>query len=240
MCKFKMTYFEGFQMFYVGQWLKRIVRLASKNNYTVTFMSAGGILSIEALKLLWKQEIFGTTNFVLILVFGTVLINTYYGVRKSKKIRDYYQRKLILYEDDSVSHDLFEAKIQLHVFDPRRLQFVVFKCLSLLGYLFFVTTLLEDTGTIFDYGAEIMSKTPLAIFWYYEFKSIGDNSAIIYNKKASIFKIIEDIFEIKIAKFFGDRDSSTSNTKKGTRYEETNSYIEEYDRNNEENNEDNL
>jgi len=48
-----------------------------------------------------------------------------------------------------------------------------------------------------------LSKIPVAFFWYYEFKSFGENSTFVYGKKAPIFNIVEMMFEPKISKLFG-------------------------------------
>jgi hypothetical protein len=72
-----------------------------------------------------------------------------------------------------------------------------------MGYLYFARTLLDDDGEGYlDLTAAILTKTPIAIFWYHEFKSIGENSTYIYKKKASIFTIVEGIFELRFAQYF--------------------------------------
>ena len=99
---------------------------------------------------------------------------------------------------------MFIKRSKRYSFSWRRLQFVLFKSFMLLGYLYFVKNLLEgDQNTFLDFSVEVLCKAPVAIFWFYEFKSIGDNSAYVYGKKASIFKIVEGIFEPRIFKFFG-------------------------------------
>jgi len=61
-----------------------------------------------------------------------------------------------------------------------------------------------------DFTAETLVVVPLFFFWYKEFKSIGENIETIYNKKPSLFKIVEDIIEFKISnivnKFKSNKD----------------------------------
>ena len=52
--------------------------------------------------------------------------------------------------------------------------------------------------------SEILIRVPIALFWYHEFKSIGENSAYIFEKKAYIFTIVGYIFEPRIKKFAGE------------------------------------
>jgi len=197
---------DSIRILLLTQWLKKIGALAYANGYKTTFAAIGVTLSGEFIEIFMKQEYFGTTNMVLSLVFLTVFFNTYYGVRKSKVLFRYYEQRALDTEIEEKQVDLFIAKMQRNAFSAKRLQFVFFKCMSLLGYLYFVTKLLEDNGTFFDFTTEALCKAPVAIFWYYEFKSIGENSTVIYDKKASIFTIVEAIFELKILKFFEGKD----------------------------------
>jgi hypothetical protein len=76
----------------------------------------------------------------------------------------------------------------------------------LLGYLYFAKTLLtadadNALGQILGFTSGLILKAPVAIFWYYDFKSIGENAAYLYGKKAPIFTIVESIFELRIKKF---------------------------------------
>ena len=66
-----------------------------------------------------------------------------------------------------------------------------------------------------DLGIEALIKIPIAIFWYYDFKSIGENTAYIYGKKSPIFKVVENVFEFKFRDYLGNKkeedESSNSN-----------------------------
>ena len=71
---------------------------------------------------------------------------------------------------------------------------------SRLYYLFFIKNLIQadvegELGSILGFTSGVMLKVPVAIFWYYDFKSIGENSTYIYGKKAPIFTIVESIVE---------------------------------------------
>ncbi len=77
-----------------------------------------------------------------------------------------------------------------------------------MGYLYFAKTLLSDGEGYLDLTAAILTKTPIAIFWYYEFKSIGESSEYIYKKKASIFSIVENIFELRFAQFLYKKNNT--------------------------------
>ena len=52
-----------------------------------------------------------------------------------------------------------------------------------------------------DITAEVLVIVPLFTFWYKEFKSIGKNVEVIYNKKPSLFGILEDIVELKLTNY---------------------------------------
>lgn len=202
---------SSLSLFFIEEWFKRLLHLATHDDYKTSAMSIFATLGVEAVDIAFDQEYFGTTNMVLFLVFGTVLINTYYGIRKSRILSNFYKVKAQQAKNDTEQQNLFLAKMQVHKFDPKRLQFVFFKCSSLLGYLYFVTKLLEDKGTFFDFTTEILCKAPIALFWYYEFRSIGVNSTMVYNKKASIFKIVEGIFEPRIFEFLGNKKIKKDN-----------------------------
>lgn len=171
-------------------------------------MSIVFTLGISFSEIIVKDNIFGTTNLVIGLVLLTVFINTGFGIRKSLIKSSKFFAKAQKFEYRKPEHRFYMRKFQNHKFSIKRVYFVFFKCLSLLGYLFFVKALLDDGGTFFDFTIEILCKAPIALFWYYEFKSIGENSEYIYERKASIFKIVEFIFEPRISKFLGTKTPS--------------------------------
>ena len=155
---------------------------------------------------------FGVSNFTLLMVVGTILIDAYFGVKKSvkasKQAKVKYDELLIDSPEKRALLKLYELK----KFNPKKLQYTFFKALTLLAYLFFIKNILnEDTdGTlmteIIGLSSTIVLKAPIVIFWYYDFKSIGNNTEFVYGKKAPIFTIIEKIFEPKISSFFKYKD----------------------------------
>ena len=127
----------------------------------------------------------GVSNLLVVLVLLTVLCNTYTGIQKGKFIRK--QRNY---------------KGNARVLNVRKLHFVFFKMLSFLFYLFFIKVIFEQPEGWIDNVFVGVLKVPLFLFWYYEFKSIGENTAVYYGKKAPIFTILENILEWRFSKFY--------------------------------------
>lgn len=199
-----------FQSYYACSllaWIKSVLALAVNNDFLAGFMSIITVLGITAAELTVTDETFGTTKIVIAMVIGTVLLNTFFGIRKSLIKEQVLFAKAQRYPFQSKEYNAFFHRSKRYAFSWKKLQFVVFKCFMLLGYLYFVKNLLESEGsdTFLDFSVEVLCKAPIAIFWFYEFKSIGENSTYIYGKKASIFKIVEAIFEPRIFKFFGKK-----------------------------------
>jgi hypothetical protein len=167
------------------------------------------LLSIGATTadMVYETNIFGVSNFLLLIVMGTVAIDAYYGIRISILGSQRALQKAGRYEEGTPEHKKFMKTHELLRFSPVKLQFTFFKCFTLMGYLYFANALLESTGDgliveVLDFTVEVLCRVPVAIFWYYEFKSIGRNSSEIYGKKAPIFHIAEWIFEPRIKQFF--------------------------------------
>lgn len=200
------TYFKSQPVFCaLGTWFRSVLALALENDFLVGFMAIISVLGVEAAGIWITDDTFGTKRIVIFLVLATVFINTAYGVKKSMLQRKILFSKALKFPYNSPKYNNLLVRSERHKFSWSKLQFVFFKCFTLLGYLYFVTNLLEGSGSFFDFSAEVLAKAPIAIFWYYEFKSIGDNGEYIYEKKASIFKIVEMIFEPRILKFFGEK-----------------------------------
>lgn len=186
-------------------WFKGVFALATSNDYSPVFTSAFTVLGVTAADLWVTDETFGTTRIVIFLVMCTVLLNTIFGVLKSRRQQSILFAKAVKHPFDSTQYNTFLRRSLRYQFDIRKLNFVFFKCFTFLGYLFFAQKLLDGGGSFLDFSAEFLAKVPVAFFWYYEFKSFGDNSTFYYGKKAPIFKIVEMMFEPKISKLFGKK-----------------------------------
>lgn len=200
-----ITCFEVyFQPVYL--YIKRTIDLATDNNYRLTFTSTFFATVSEIIQELFKVDLFGIPNALLCLVILTILIDAYYGIRKSVKQSKEALIHAQFYQEGSPDYRRQMKVHELKKFNPHKLQFTFFKALTLLGYLYFAKTLLaaDSDGTfgqILGFTSGLILKAPIAIFWYYDFKSIGENSAYIFGKKAPIFTIVESIFELKLKKF---------------------------------------
>jgi hypothetical protein len=195
-----------FQPIYL--YVKKILNLAFDNDSTVLMTTATAATTIQILQDFLNINYFGVSNLTLLLVMCTILIDAYYGVKKS--LKESYEAKKSHDEilEDTPEKRAFYKIYLLKKFKPGKLQYTFFKALTLLGYLFFVKNILiEDSEgdlmtAIIGFSSTIVLKAPIIIFWYYDFKSIGENTEYIYEKKAPIFVIVEKIFEPKLSSFF--------------------------------------
>jgi hypothetical protein len=195
------------------KWFIGITALAIKNYGAVSFISLFLTGGLTISQFMINDTVFGASNFLLLIVIGTVLINTWYGIQKSLLKSKVFFMKAQHFEFGEIKYNYFLKKSNIHKFKINKVYFVFFKVFSFLGYLFFAKLLITDTIDssapfvikAMEITAEILIRVPLAIFWYYEFKSIGENSTYVYGKKAPIFTIVEGIFEPRIFKFFGSK-----------------------------------
>lgn len=192
-------------------WFKNTYTLATDNHSMVTGASVIVAFSLQLTEVLSTEQLFGTTTIVLLVVFSTIAGNTIYGILKSKKMEKFYAQKAFQFEYQSRKYRYYKKKSEDHEFSMKKLNFVFFKTVFFLAYLASVNALMNaedmEPGSwelkALDLTTEALIRVPVIIFWYSEFKSIGENSADYYNKKAYIFKIAEFIFEPRISKFFG-------------------------------------
>lgn len=194
-----------FQPVYI--YIKRSFEMAIDNKGIILIMSTIFTGATELIGKALHINFFGVPNFLLFLVIMTVLIDARYGIMKSVM-----QSKEALLKSSNYAENTPEYRKEIKIYNLKKfqvvkLQFTFFKCFTLLGYLFFIKHLINiDTtgylGEILGFTSDILLKVPVAIFWYYDFKSIGDNSTYIYGKKAPIFTIVENILEFRINKFF--------------------------------------
>ena len=187
-------------------YVKNSFALAISNNFSVAKASTFFVAIAHAVEKAFEVEFFGLPNMLLVLVISTILIDAYYGVKKSKKIASRALAQAQKIKDSTPEYRMWMRTYERRRFKPSKLQYTFFKCVTLLAYLFFVKTLLNydqdnTLGELWGYTGAVVLKVPLAIFWYYDFKSIGNNSAYVYGKKAPIFKIVEDILELRIKNF---------------------------------------
>lgn len=197
-----------FQLYFnpIYLYVKRSFDLAMDNNgvmlWTVTFITTVYEFILEVLQV----KTFGMPNLLLLLVIVTVFIDAGYGIKKSLKQSKEALAEAMVTQTGTPEHKKLMKVHELKKFNVTKLQFTFFKCVTLVGYLFFAKNLIQaDTdgilGSILGFTSGVMLKVPVAIFWYYDFKSIGENSAYIYGKKAPIFTIVENILEFKIKNY---------------------------------------
>lgn len=195
-----------FQPIYL--YIKKAFDLAFNNDSAVLLTTTSIATTVQVVQSWLDVNYFGVSNLTLLLVIGTILIDAFYGIKKSLKESYKAKLKYDAVEEETPEKRAYYKTYQLKKFRPGKLQYTFFKALTLLGYLFFVKNILvEDPGgtlmtEIIGFSSTIVLKAPIVIFWYYDFKSIGDNAEFIYGKKAPIFKIAEKIFEPKISTFF--------------------------------------
>lgn len=145
---------------------------------------------------------FGVSNLMILFVMGTIGANTAFGVLKSKMKAQEALCEAQKYKDGPEYR--MQMKLHKHYgFDWGKLQFVIFKALTFLSYLKIAQTFLTEGDSFLDWTSAAIIQTPIAIFWYKEWKSFGDNSAYYYGKKAGIFEVTEFVFEMKLfSQFF--------------------------------------
>lgn len=199
----------------LASWTSGIFSLAIKNYGLTSFMSlimtGGAVIS----NVLMEDSWFGTTNFVLIMVHLTLFSNAGFGIWKNNRKASIFFALAQKHVKGSKEHRLNIRRWRNHKFDIKKTYFVFFKSLTFLCYLLVVKALTADNPTggsweiqALSLGTEILIRVPIALFWYYEFKSIGENSEYIFGQKASIFKIVEGIFEPRIFKLIGNKTPS--------------------------------
>lgn len=197
-----------FQLYFnpIYLYVKRSFDLAMDNNgfllWTLTLFSTIYEIIIEVLNLSY----FGMPNLLLLLVIITVFIDAGFGIKKSLKQSKEALVKAMETDPGTPEHKKLMKVHELKKFNISKLQFTFFKCLTLVGYLYFAKNFIQADvdgvlGSVLGFTYGVMLKIPVAIFWYYDFKSIGENSAYIYGKKAPIFTIVENILEFKIKNY---------------------------------------
>lgn len=196
-----------FQLYFqpVYAYIKGAFELAADNNFALAISSTTLVGLLHVLEEVFKIEIFGIPNVLLFCVIFTILTDAYFGTKRSLKEARVARDNAAACDPLSPDFRRWQKVAELKKFKPEKLQFTFFKCLTLLAYLFFAKTLLlaDQDGAfsdLFGFASSLILKAPLAIFWYYDFKSIGNNAAYLHGKKAPIFTIVERIFELKLKK----------------------------------------
>lgn len=189
-----LTYFAPLFLY-----LKNVLQLSWYDLVAVgSLMVSGGIAGFSYFL---DLNYFGVSNLLILIVLGTIGGNTAFGVWKSR----IQSKKALLKAKKLESGPEYRLQMKLYKrykFDYKKLQFVFFKALTFLIYLKVAATFLSEGGGFLDWTAAVIIQTPIAIMWYVEWKSIGDNSEVIYGRKAPIFKITESIFEAQFVQHF--------------------------------------
>ena len=199
----------------LASWTSEIFSLAVKNHgiasYTSLFLTGGAVAS----KILMEDSWFGTTYFVLVMIHLTLFANAAFGILKNSRKASIFFALAQKHVKGTKEYRLNIRRWRNHKFDIKKTYFVFFKSLAFLSYLLVVKALTSDHPEggsweiqALSIGTEILIRVPIALFWYYEFKSIGENSEYIFGQKASIFKIVEGIFEPRIFKLMGSKTPS--------------------------------
>lgn len=220
------AYFEP-----IGLYIKKVYHIALDNDFAVGGMALIATSIGTALNEFLDVNYFGVTNVLLLIVICTVFVDAIFGIKKSLILAREAHKKAYEYPKGSFQRKRFLRAFEAKKFSGKKLQFTFFKCLTLLGYLFFAKKLLEigegnllDEKTFVDsvlnFSTEIIVKAPVAIFWYYDFKSIGQNLEFLLGKKPPIFKITEMIFEPRIFKFLNNEENNNNDkTEENETYE---------------------
>ena len=192
----------------VTDYLKGAIDLAFDNQSFVWLSALGISFTIESLSYFFGLDFFGVSNQILLLVVVTIFIDAYYGVKKSLSIAKSAEIKILKIEGDTAEKRMLQKVVKIKRFSTDKLQFTFFKCLTLFAYLYFAKVILEVDddmsvlGQVIGFSTAVVIKVPLAIFWYKDFKSIGENMEYLFKKKLPIFPIVESIFELKFKQFF--------------------------------------
>ena len=192
------------------------IEIILEKNPSIFFVSImSGILE-KVLDAKIGLDNFGVSIVTIIFVLLTIFANSVSGIEKARKKRKEIKIKI----KDSTSENnkiKYRRILKSYNLSGTKLNYVFIKVLTLLSYLFmanaFVNRINLNASPIMkfvDFTAETLVVVPLFFFWYKEFKSIGENIETIYNKKPSLFKIVEDIIEFKISnivnKFKSNKD----------------------------------
>lgn len=189
-------------------YIRGAVNLAFDNDSFVWLAALGISFSMECLSYFFGLNYFGVSNQILLLVVVTIFVDAYYGVKKSLSIAKSAEFKLMKIKENTPEKKMLQKIVKMNRFSTDKLQFTFFKCLTLFAYLYFAKVILEVDddmsvlGQVIGFSTAVVIKVPLAIFWYKDFKSIGENMEYLFKKKLPIFPIVESIFELKFKQFF--------------------------------------
>lgn len=156
--------------------------------------------TVAGVSYLLDLNYFGVSNLLVLYVLITIGGNTGTGIWKSKvKAREAFVKAQKL--KTGPEYRLQMKLVQRYSMDLNKLLFVFFKVFTFLAYLNFAVTFLNEGSGFLDWTSAVAIQTPLGIFWYKEWKSIGENLEYTLGKKPGIFPVTEYIFEVK---FFSD------------------------------------
>ena len=207
----------------VTDYVSKTVSLAFDNNSVVWIIVAFMSFSIECLKYFFNIDFFGVSNEILFLVVVTILFDAYYGVKRSLSIAKSAEFQLAKIKGDTPEKRMLMKVIKMKKFNTDKLQFTFFKCLTLFAYLYFAKKILEvdiedmsPLAQVIGFSTAVVIKIPLAMFWYKDFKSIGENMEFLFKKKLPIFPIVESIFELKFKQFFKSEEEKANGNNEHT------------------------
>lgn len=208
--KMKNCFQIHFQPMYL--YVKKAISLAFDNDSKLLCSASIYSFGSQILQDFFNVNYFGVSNLTLLFVLGTILADAYYGIRKSVMESRIAKNNYESIPDDTPEKRAFYKTYQIKKFNPAKLQYTFFKAFTLLAYLFFAKSILDSDPdgdlmiSIIGFSSAVILKAPVIIFWYYDFKSIGENTAFVFGKKAPIFQIVEKIFEPNLMKFFKSKD----------------------------------
>ena len=184
-----------------------------KNLLTISFhdlAAVGSLLitgAVAGISYLLDLNYFGVSNLLVLYVLITIGGNTGTGIWKSlKKCKEAKLKAAKLVPGPE--YRLQMKLVNRYSLDLNKLLFVFFKVFTFLAYLNFASTFLNEGEGFLDWTSAVAIQTPLGIFWYKEWKSIGDNLQYTLGKKPGIFEVTEWIFEVKFFSQFFNRDQT--------------------------------
>lgn len=192
---------------HVFHYIDSLVSLATRDNYYTSRVSLTLSGAYAFVSHVMEVEWFGVGYLLLAVVIVTTLFDAATGVAKSVTISNRALKRGLKIEDKQSPEYIKAMRIHKYKkFDPSKLLYTFFKIFTLLAYLFFANTFMEMedpnapgiVSTVMGLTMDVLIKAPLAIFWYYDFKSIGQNLEFLFNKKLPIFGIVTMFFERQI------------------------------------------
>ena len=187
--------------------VEKTIELIENSNSLIVSAFIFGILN-NILNSHFGIDYFGIHISILVFIFFTIFVNAVYGIKKSLKRSKEY-KKLSEIAQNSNDKRRYKKISQRKKFKWDQLEFVFFKCFMVMMYLFMANFFVERIALnenpilkFIDVTAEALIIVPIFVFWYKEFKSIGENAEYYYERKLKFFDVLENIVELKILKLY--------------------------------------